>query len=250
VRVRGFVATGFALALAPAAAAAQEESSEAGSPFSYEAEATFNSDYRYRGVSLTGRQPGVQANVTASHASGLYGDAAVSTMAESDGGARSELGFSLGYAIERFGLSFDGYGTWYAYPGDSALNFVEAGVEISRSEDPVKPRFRPSVTLSYAPAGQDALENEDNFYASARVEYGISGGFSIGAQAGYEDGAFDLRDSGGKWDWEAGLSYEAGALTLGLAYIDSNAQVPDPRGRSLADATLVASVTIALESAQ
>ena len=44
---------------------------------------------------------------------------------------------------------------------------------------------------------------------------------------GYERGAFDEVEHGGKWDWTLGGEAEFKPVTLGLAYVGSNADGGD-----------------------
>jgi uncharacterized protein (TIGR02001 family) len=213
-----------------------------------EAELGAVSDYRFRGVSLSNRRPAVQAGLTLEHKSGAFAGVWGSTIAQTDGGAQAEIDVLAGYSAEiAGGLTFQAVGTFYAYPSDAGLNYVEGGATLSYEIGDLTPE----AGLSYIPA-QSATENEsgsrrDNVYAFAGAEYAIAGTpVTVKARAGWENGAFDLSDRGGKWDWELGASAELGKVTVGLAYVDSDARYTNLRGRNLAGGQVVATATLTL----
>lgn len=72
------------------------------------AQAAIVSDYRYRGLSLSNRNPAVQFSATIEHDSGLYGYLWGSTIKEPGSEVATEVDFTAGYAGELAGgLSLD-----------------------------------------------------------------------------------------------------------------------------------------------
>ena len=183
-------------------------------------EAGVVSDYRYRGLSLSGTEPALQAGLTVEHASGFYADGYVSSIEEygvgADGdGAKSEFTLTSGWAGMWSGLEVDAAVSYVAYPDGSGVNYVEFPVEIARTVG----NARLSVGIAYAPA-QDALGDEDNGYAWVGVDYGRANWpFELTARVGREDGAYA---PGGKTDWTVGAEVPVGAVSLGLAWTDSD----------------------------
>lgn len=87
-----------------------------------DADLTAVSDYRFRGLSLSDRKPALQAGLTVSHESGLYGGVFTSTIDEygrdaAGKGATVELDYTVGWAFAAAGLDFDLAASVYTYPG-------------------------------------------------------------------------------------------------------------------------------------
>lgn len=204
------------------------------------------SDYRFRGVSLSGLDPAAQGTVSVTHRSGITVGVWASTIAETAGGADIEVDLSAGYAAQLGGVKLDGTAIYYVYPGDTDLNYAEGVLTASLPLGPATPSFG----LAYAPK-QGALRAEngrgrDNLYLFGKLDYALPATpFTLSTAAGYENGAFDLSDSGGKWDWGVGLSADFEPVTLGLSYVDSDAFAFNDRSReNLAGAGVVVSATL------
>ncbi|WP_114951887.1 TorF family putative porin [Sphingosinicella terrae] len=217
-----------------------------GSSLTLSYEATLVSDYRFRGLSLTDRGPAAQGGLSVAHASGLYAGLWSSTIQEPGEETDLEIDLSGGYAAELGAVGLDARATWYVYPSDPALDYVEAGLVLSSTFGPASP----SVGVDYVPAQgvtrDEAGRAHDNLYAYAAIDYALGGTpITLHGRVGRETGAFDLDDRGGKWDWEAGARLDAGGLEFALSYVDSDARYPDPRGRNPAGAAVVASITLA-----
>lgn len=207
--------------LSSAPAAAVELSGEVGAV----------SDYRYRGVSLSGRNPAVQGSVTVEHESGLYAELWGSTLGDSNPG-NVELDFNAGYSkqlSEHF--SIEVYATRYVYPAAGSQDYFEGTATATLSRGPASA----SLGLSYAPP-QSALRDDsgrrhDNVYLSSDATYELpKTPVTLIAHAGHERGAFDEAEGGGKWDWTLGGEVKLNALKLGLSYTGSNADGGDRHG--------------------
>lgn len=203
------------------------------------------SDYRFRGVSLSGGEPALQAGVTVEHASGLYVGTWASTIARTAGGARAEVDWLAGYATTVTSrLNLDLSVSYYSYPTDDAANYVESTATLSYSLG----RFTPRLGASYAPK-QNNMRDElgrkrDNFYSFAGVNVELPGRpVILKAQLGHERGLFDLVEIGGKWDWQVGGTASIKGVDVGLAYVGSNARCWVD-GNNLAGSTLLASALV------
>ncbi|QTC92784.1 TorF family putative porin [Brevundimonas goettingensis] len=178
------------------------------------------SDYRFRGYSLSGGEPAVQAGLTLTHVSGFYVDVYSSSIedygVDSDGnGAEVELTGSLGWRGQASGIDVEASVAAYRYPGGEAVDYVEIPVQAGRSFL----AFTVTAGLAYAPA-QRALGDADNLYEWIAVDYAPGGWpVSLSGRVGRERGAFA---EDGKWDWEAGLSKDLGVATMGLSWTDSD----------------------------
>ena len=210
-----------------------------------EGEVALVSDYRFRGISLTGLTPAVQAGATLSHASGFYVGAWSSNISETDGGADGEVDVLVGFAWESGATALDLSATYYAYPGDDALNYVELSAVASHALGP----FRPHLELSYVPP-QSATRREsggrsDNVYVVVGAEWELGDSpVSLTGQVGYERGFFDGAERGGKLDWQLGAAIQVRNIGFRLSYVDSNRNVPDGN-RNLAGAGVLAQLSLA-----
>jgi uncharacterized protein (TIGR02001 family) len=198
------------------------------------------SDYRFRGVSLSGRDPAIQGEVSAEHETGAHLALWGSTIAKTSGGADLELDFEGGWLFELSPLlSVDISAIYYVYPGDSAANYVEPALTGFYKVGPATTR----IGLAYIPK-QGATRNaagrmRDNAYAYVGIELPIKGtSVTLDGQIGYERGAFDFAPRGGKWDWQLGARADVKGLSLELAYIDGAVR----GGADEAEPTVVGSV--------
>lgn len=188
------------------------------------------SDYRYRGYSLSDQKPAVQGGLTAAHASGVYGDVFVSTVAEygigADGdGAELEVSGMLGWAGQVRGLDLDVAAAAYRYPDGDDVNYVEFPLQLGQTHEAVSW----AVGLAFAPA-QTALGDESNRYGWTSLTYTPpSWPVSLTGRVGYEDGAFA---PAGKTDWSLGIARDLGRVSLALSWVDSDAD----KGQAVASA--------------
>lgn len=195
---------------------------DAGSRWTVEGVAGAVSDYRYRGLSLSGGDPAAQAGLTVSHAGGLYGDAYLSSIEEygagADGdGARVEATLTLGWAGAVAGFDVDAGVAAYLYPGGTDVSYVELPLQVGRTHGPLTW----TLGAAWAPGGQAALGGRSNRYVWGGVELAPDGlPVSVRATAGRESGAYA---PGGKTDWLVGAVLPLGPLALGLDYVDSDA---------------------------
>lgn len=216
-------------------------------PITVSGSATITSDYRFRGVSLSGGDPAIQGGITVSHDSGFY----VGTWASSidDGGTDIyddiELdvfgGWSGGLSEA---LNLDVGLLYYAYPSNAAgfdAEYFEPYATVSSTLGPVEAK----LGVNYA-WEQDSLGGADNLYIHTDLASSIpTTPFTINAHLGYTDGvlappflAGTGDDSG--FDWSIGASASVlGSLTVAVMYTG----VEGPSIDSFTDDALVASLT-------
>lgn len=213
------------------------------SSISVSANAGLVSDYRFRGLSLSNKNPAVQGGLTVETASGFYAGTWGSTIKESAGGAETEVDLIVGYAGEiAGGLSTDVHLSYYLYPGDGAIDYLEGYASLSYALG----ALTPTVGVAYAPK-QDNLRDEygakaDNFYVYGGADLAVPGtSATLIARLGYETGVLDASEHG-KWDWQLGGTVDAFGLTFGLSYMDTNVRVPTGSGKNLGSAGIVASI--------
>lgn len=196
---------------------------EAPSDITVTGNATVVSDYRSRGISLTGGSIAFQPSINVEHVSGLYAGIWASSIDTTPlrGGIRTHI--YGGYETEiASGTTLDVGITYFAYPdGDSSVgnsDFAEVTSKISYLLGPVEAQ----AALHYM-WDQSAL-GSDNIYAS----FGLGGGvpntpISLRAHIGHMDGALvRFGPNGHYWDWSVGASANLGPVTAGVKYVDTS----------------------------
>ena len=236
--IRGILAaSSFAvIALAATPAAAQDVPG----PVEVSVNAAVVSDYRFRGVSLSGGDVAVQGGLDVAHESGFYVGTWASTI---DGGpvyGDVELDIYAGFATDIGpGVGLDVGILYYAYPdGDiGEADYWEPYASITGAVGPVE------TTLGVAYAWeQDSLGGDDNLYVYLDAGIGVPNTpLTITGHVGYTDGVLapDLLAGGtdeNGWDYSVGAAL---SLPLGfeasVAYVGTDGLEVD----SLTDDTVV-----------
>jgi uncharacterized protein (TIGR02001 family) len=250
--VRGLLAAtilaGSALAAAPAFA---QDAEEAAPAINISGNVALTTDYRFRGVSLSGGDIALQGGIDVVHESGFY----VGTWASSIQGGTPygevELDLYGGWtgAVAE-GVTVDVGLLYYAYPTtDDPLNL-----------DPDTDYFEPyaSISTTLGPVGatagvayaweQDALGGNDNLYLYTDFSLAIPGTpVTASAHAGYTDGvlappflAGTADDTG--LDWSLGLTAAVyDGLSVGVTYTG----VEGPSVDGFTDDTILATISFA-----
>ena len=203
-----------------AAAAATEE--EASTPFELEIAVAAVSDYRFRGISLSDKDPALQPSVTLSHSSGLYGGIWASTVAENEG-ADVEVDYLVGFAPTVGGFDLDLNATYYSYPGAGDLDYWGFAATVAHAVGPDSV----GATVAYTPRQGDTVLDRGLYYGiNGELPLGPDSPFTLTASFGIEDNAFYHR----KRDWSLGIAAEVEGFTLGLSYVDTARTGGDPLG--------------------
>jgi uncharacterized protein (TIGR02001 family) len=203
---------------------------------SIEAEVGIVSDYRFRGVSLSGENAALQGGVQLTADAVTLG-AWTSTIARTGGGSRQEVDVyaTLSQAIGQAEVSASALA--YLYPGDPNAKYVELAVGISRQIGPAEL----ALGFAYAPE-QNNLGDTDNVYASLNGNLATSFA-DLSVSVGHEGGAFA---PGGKWDWSVAAARRLGPVEVSLSYVDSDRSYRDRHGRNLSDGTIMAGLRLVL----
>lgn len=184
------------------------------------------SDYRYRGVSLSGGDPAVQGGITVAHETGFYAGAWASSI--DDGGTEvfgdlelDVFGGWSGNLAETLGI--DVALLYYAYPTNVAgadVEYFEPYATLSSTIGPIEVK----VGATYA-WEQDSLGGGDNLYLFTKLAADIpTTPVTLSASVGYTDGvlappllAGTADDTG--FDWSLGASMTVlGSLGVAATY--------------------------------
>ncbi|GFM29968.1 putative uncharacterized protein [Novosphingobium sp. PY1] len=220
--VRGlFAATlfaGAALAATPAFA------DDAGVPsdITISGNASLVTEYRFRGVDLSGGDIAVQGGVDISHSSGFYVGTWGSSLDEDTVGyGHTELDLYGGWSGEiASGVSGDIGVLYYAYPNAPAgdYDYVEFYGSLSKTLGPVDA----TVGVAYAPK-QDSLGGTDNFYVYSDLGVAVPNTpVSLKGHIGYTDGFLTYTNDGTAFDWSIGAEFAVNSnLSVGVSYVDA-----------------------------
>lgn len=190
------------LALAAAAPAAAVDLS---------ANASLVSDYRFRGISLSDRDPAVQGGVDLGFDSGLFVGTWASTI-EEYGGADAEVDLYVGWAGDSGLIDYSVAANAYLYPGGDGVNYGELQGEVGGSLGPA----RVAVEVAYVPDQKNTLG--DNIYIGPKISVGLPlTPLTFRLRGGWEDGFYE-----DKLDWEAGVDYSLGPVTAFFSVVGSN----------------------------
>ncbi len=197
------------LAVSPAPAAQEDGPSVSGA-------LSWVSDYRFRGLSLNGKDFALQGEAALS-----WGGWHVSGWASSQRavpGADVETDVTVGRSFGWAGLDWDLGGIVYLFPGSRDSVYGELYAAAGREQGPVGWTAR----VHYVPA-QPNSNDRDNIYLAGDLSYALPAladgrvALSWTGHAGFEDGAFATN----KWDFETGLAASWRAFRLSIGYVAS-----------------------------
>ncbi|MGV3730897.1 MAG: TorF family putative porin [Sphingopyxis sp.] len=209
---------GMALALTalPATAYAQEEEE---SSITISGGATVVSDYRFRGFSQSNEEAAIQGTFSISHESGLY----LGTWGSSIGFANgTEIDVFAGYSTEVTpGLTADIGATLYLYPGTADSSIIEPYFSLSGDLGPASVK----TGIAWAPGGQDSLGDDSGIYIYTDVGVGIPDTpITLKGHLGYaKSDSFLGGLDGDVLDYSVGVDFSWNVLTLGVAYVNTDA---------------------------
>lgn len=211
---------------------------EAAGPHTFTGNITLATDYRFRGISQTYKQPALQGGFDYSHASGIY-------LGNWNSNISSGAGFPEG------NLEMDFYGGWkktwgdfgidlgalyYYYPGSRGGAFGQSvrGNPVDNKEIYIGASWK-FITLKYSYALDDyfGLKGVDRFstvtnrstsgssYLDLSANYDLGNGWGINGHLGY----MDLKNvhNGDYTDWKLGVTKDISGWVLGAAYVGTNA---------------------------
>lgn len=219
-----------------------------GGGFALTGGATLVTDYRFRGISQTDRRFAVQGTFTISHASGFYASLWGSSIDDYvANGGDAELDLIFGYKKTFKSTTIDGGVLYYYYPGSGGANtdFAEPYVHLTQAFGSLSV----TGTAAYAPKQRalavDGIHKEDNLYLAADLAYAIPRSpFALTGHVGHSFGPSYLTIGRQYTDWSIGASFTRKALTVGLAYVDTDKSLYAPTGRNISKGGLVGSLGV------
>jgi len=245
-------------ALALVASAAPALAQDDVKDFTLTGSAAIVSDYRFRGISQSGKRFAAQASATLTHSSGFYGSFWTSSIDDYvAAGADAELDLIAGYSTTVEGFTLDGGVLYYVYPSASKgvnTDFFEPYASIKYTVGPATLKGG----VAYAPK-QKAIASpilggtkDDNLYLYAEASGAIPDtGFSLTSHVGYSKGRSFLTAGLKDYvDWNLGAAYTWRNATFAVSYVDTDAKKGEfvgnaPAFRNVAKAGVVGSVTYA-----
>lgn len=192
------------------------------SAFELTANVALVSEYRFRGVDLSGGDFAVQGGIDLAHSSGLYAGAWGSSLDEDTVGfGSSELDLYAGFGGNLSeAVSFDLGAIAYLYPdaGPGEFDYYELYGSLGFNLGPAEA----TLGVAYAP-DQASLGDTDNFYVYADLGAGIPGTpFTVTGHLGYTDGFLTYTDDGKAFDWSVGVEASvAGPVSVGVSYTEA-----------------------------
>jgi uncharacterized protein (TIGR02001 family) len=190
------------------------------SGFEFSANVAMVSEYRFRGVDLSGGDIAVQGGVDLAHESGFYiGTWGSSLDEDTVGYGHTEIDVYAGFGGSiSDAVSFDLGVLAYLYPnaGPGDFDYVELYGSLGFNLGPAEA----TVGVAYAP-DQDSLGDTDNLYLYTDLGIGIpETPLTVTGHLGYTDGFLTFTDDGKAWDWSIGIEAAvSGPVSVGIAYV-------------------------------
>jgi uncharacterized protein (TIGR02001 family) len=190
------------------------------------------SDYDFRGISLSAKDPALQGSIDWAAESGFYAGAWASNIDYGDGyDGNIELDLYGGFTGETAGgLGWDVGLVWYLYP-DSSENRTRCRDEELDCEISDYPELYAGVTYKWFEFKQWysndlAGSDEDGFYTEGNASFELPAGFGLNLHLGYNYG--DAFEDTEYLDYSIGVGYTLGNFDLELKWVDNDLSDGDP----------------------
>jgi uncharacterized protein (TIGR02001 family) len=235
-------------ALMAGAAQAQErddvDSAASSDGFEISGNVALTSDYRFRGISQSDKNPAIQGGFDIEFSPGFYFGTWGSSVdfdnsVDYDGSLELDYygGWSSAIGNTDFGIDV-GY-IWYDYPGDSGDEGDYGEVYVAGSWKDL------SVGVNYS---DDYYGGTGKFYYyAADYSFSLFEHFSVGLHVGYNDfdkaGEFLSNDQDSYTDWSISLGYSWAGVDFSVAYVDTDLNDEDVYDTNWADSTAVFTIS-------
>lgn len=200
---------------------------EGDSGFSVSGNVALTTEYRFRGVDLSGGEIAIQGGVDLSTDAGIYlGTWASSLDEDTVGFGSTEVDVYGGWSGDvAEGVSADVGVIAYLYPdaGPGDFDYIEFYGSLGFTFGPAET----TVGVAYAP-DQDSLGSTDNFYIYGDVGVGLPGTpITLTGHLGYTDGFLTFTNDSKAFDWSIGAEASVyGPLSFGVAYVGAEGDIP------------------------
>lgn len=172
-------------------------------------------DYDFRGVTQSAKDPALQASLDYAFPSGFALGAWASNVDFGDDDADVEVDYYASFTKEiSEGLSWSVGGTFYSYPSSNAGEYPEfyAGLDAGKFS------FRQWYADNYFDADLGSA-----WYSDASAAFELQHGVSLLLHAGYAWGNYWDDAGGSLLDYSVGLGYTAGKFDLNLKWTGTDA---------------------------
>ena len=193
------------------------------------ANAAIVSEYRFRGVDLSGGDPAIQGGIDVALPAGFYvGTWGSSIDEDTVGFGHTELDIYGGWSTSLTDTAvFDVGVITYLYPnaGPGEFDYIEFYSSVGFGLGPAEL----AVGVAYAPE-QDSLGDNDNLYIYSDVGVGLPGTpVSLAGHIGYTDGFLTFTNDSTAIDWSIGADVALGRiLSFGIAYVGVEGDIVAP----------------------
>lgn len=243
--LRGLLAASFLTSCALAATPAFAEETAPPSDITVSGYVQGVSDYRFRGISLSGGDIAVQGSINVNHSSGFYVGTWASSLEDTPVYGHTEVDLYAGWTGElTSGITADVGLLYYVYPNGKVgdANVFEPYASLTAAIGPATAK----VGVNYA-WDQDSLGGDDNLYLYTDLGVGIpETPVSVSAHLGYTDGALSPEiltgsGTGGGFDWSLGATFNiTEKLSVGASYVG----VEGDSIKNLSDDTVVGTLKL------
>jgi len=223
----------------PMTVSAQTAPAAAQSPHTFSGNFGLFSEYRFRGISQTFKQPAIQGGVDYSHANGIYLGNWNSNISEGAGypAGNLEMDFYGGWKKTWGDWGLDVGAIYYYYPGTNAgptIAFSPAnnrptdGRILSGKVDNTELYVGGSwkwISLKYSHAASDyfgAPGTKNSHYLDLSANYDLGNGWGINGHVGTLK--FKNMINADYTDWKIGVTKDISGWVFGAAYIATNAK--------------------------
>lgn len=219
--MRTFILGLSALAATAVASPAFAEDAAATKEWTLSGSVTAVSDYRFRGVSLSDKDPAIQPTITLSHSSGFYVGTWMSNLHDTPLYGEWETDLYAGWTGEvGAGITVDAAVLYYLYvDGKGDSDYFEPYVTAAYTLGPVTAKAGVNWAIS-----SNATGNEDLIYTFGQLSGAIPNTpVTLTAKVGHQD-LGGLAQS--YTDWSIGASATFGPVTGSVSYIGSDIKGP------------------------
>lgn len=205
---------------------------------------TVTTDYVFRGISQTDRDPAMQGSLDYNHESGFYAGLWGSNVSFLEGNS-VELDYYAGFGGDLTGgVAYDVGAVYYDYPGGNLgpgepdPEYYEIYAGLSGDVGPA------TVTgiIWYSP--DYYYETGDAFYYELGAEFGLPADYGLNVHVGYQTidkaGFFETQEDS-YMDWSVGITKSYADLDFSLTYTDTDLSTADCGG-DICDDTVVFSI--------